>query len=207
MNTKYPASQPVPLNGFETFVAGKLNAGFQVVDFWSWSFSSLLNNVTRGHLAEFIVARALDIADGVRQEWANYDLLLKVPARPDVKIEVKSAAYFQEWKQEELSTIQFSIRKTKAFDVENGCREDTARRQSDVYVFALLSPKIDKPAVNPLDLSQWDFYVVPTSTLDRLAPGQASISLSILTDEKSELHTPKTDFFKLHAAVVAAACG
>ena len=47
----------------------------------------------RGCLAEFIVASALRLGDGVRDEWGAFDLLTKSGA----KIEVKSAAYLQSW--------------------------------------------------------------------------------------------------------------
>ncbi len=35
--------------------------GPTLLDFWAWSVSDLVSNATRGRLAEFIVAHALDI--------------------------------------------------------------------------------------------------------------------------------------------------
>ena len=43
-----------------------------------------------------------------------------------------------------------------------------ADRHSDVYVFCLLAYKGDKRMLDPLDLSQWEFYVVKTSEIDRI---------------------------------------
>ena len=41
------------------------------------------------------------------------------------------------------------------------------RRHSDVYVFCLLAHQEEKQSLNPLDLSQWEFYVVPTMEIDK----------------------------------------
>ena len=51
------------------------------------------------------------------------------------------------------------------------------KRQSDVYVFCLLSQQV-KADINPLDLEQWEFYVVPTAVLDKELGDAQSISLS-----------------------------
>ncbi len=172
-------SNPEPRDPSQPFHDGGTKLDFSLVDFWQWSASDLLNNVTRGHLAEFIVARALGAADGVRIVWAAYDLLLPVAGGRELKIEVKSAAYLQGWEQDQLSRIQFDIRKTKLLDQNTSRYAGTAKRQSDVYVFALLKHQ-DRPTVNPLDLSQWDFYVVPTTTLDQEMPAAQSLSLPAL---------------------------
>ena len=51
------------------------------------------------------------------------------------------------------------------------------RRQADVYVFALENCTIqDMVNPNPLDLSQWEFYVLPTSKLNERG-AQANIKL------------------------------
>lgn len=48
-----------------------------------------------------------------------------------------------------------------------------------MYVFALLAHK-DQDTLDPFDLSQWEFYVVPASTLDRRERSQHSITLKSL---------------------------
>ena len=40
------------------------------------------------------------------------------------------------------------------------------RRQAEVYVFALLAHQ-HGATLDPLDVAQWEFFVVPTVTLDR----------------------------------------
>ena len=179
---KSPVNKPVitPKHGNESFITDGKNSGLVLNDFWQWNVSDLLNNLTRGHVAEFIVAKALGVADGVRDEWAPYDL-----ETSEAKIEVKSAAYLQSWPQDDYSKIQFSVRKTKELDWEKGGYRGIPKRHADVYVFALLAHKkedaiIDKRTVNPLDLSQWEFYVLSTDVLNKR--DQDSITLQSLQD-------------------------
>lgn len=162
--------------GDETFHANGTSIGTKLSNFWQWSSSDLLNNAWRGIVAEYIVAHALGLADGTRVEWDAYDLI--TPS--GVKIEVKSAAYLQTWHQNDYSKIQFGVQPTLAWDYTTGKYETEQRRQADVYVFCLLSHK-DKSTVDPLDVTQWEFYLLPTATLnERLSPTQAGMSFSIL---------------------------
>ena len=89
-----------------------------------------------------------------------------------------SAAYLQSWNQTELSKIIFGIQPTVIWD-ENNKRGKEAKRQADIYVFCVLAHK-DKSTVNPLDLSQWDFYVLDTDVLNDKVPKQKTITLSSL---------------------------
>lgn len=50
-----------------------------------------------------------------------------------------------------------------------------------MYVFALLRHQ-DRDTVDPLDVAQWEFFVVPTVTLDQRVSGQKSIRLAALLD-------------------------
>jgi hypothetical protein len=162
--------------GIEPFHRSGTPLGVNLLDFWGWDVSDLLSNATRGILAEYIVARGLGISTaGVRNEWAAYDL-----TSPDgVKIEVKSSAYLQAWYQSRLSTITFSTRLSRAWDPETNVMSAEARRQADVYVFALLAHR-DKRTVDPLDIDQWIFYVVPTWKLNARTRSQHSITLKSL---------------------------
>jgi len=165
-----------PKRGDERFKSEGTALDYSLLDFWRWSVSDLLSNATRGRLAEFIVAKALGVpADSVRDEWAAYDL-----ASPEgVKIEVKSASYVQSWHQRTLSSIRFLTRKTKAWDPDTNTVSRESKRQADVYVLALLAHE-DKATIDPLDLSQWCFFVVPATVLDICGPSQHSITLKTL---------------------------
>ena len=142
-------------------------------DFWAWMGSDLLHNAFRGQLAEYLVAQALGCHTSTRPGWNEYDLLT-----PDgIRLEVKSSAYVQSWQQDRHSSPRFSIRAACRYG-EHG-REDTPKRHAAVYVFALLHHR-ERSSIDPLDLAQWTFYVLPTTTLDRACSGQKMISLGAL---------------------------
>jgi len=164
------------LTGGERFrLAGKA-LDFGLLGFWQWSVSDLVSNATRGRLAEYIVARALGLPDhGVRDEWAAYDLI----TAEGIRLEVKSASYLQSWYQKKPSTILFSVRASRAWDPETNELSKEARRQANLYVLALLA-HADKATLNPLDLDQWSFFVVPTEVLDARRRSQHSITLPSL---------------------------
>lgn len=143
--------------------------------FWSWACSDLASNTMRGVLAEYLVATALDAADGTRTEWDVVDI--RTPEHGAV--EVKSAAYLQSWHQDALSKISFSIAPAAGWDSSTGTTSTEVRRHADVYVFCLLHHQ-DKRSLDPLDLGQWVFYVLPTRVLDEHHPGQKTIVLSRL---------------------------
>jgi len=145
------------------------------LSFWQWSSSELLGNTLRGILAEFIVASTIDILDKPREEWDAYDLKTK----NGLKIEIKSSSYLQSWEQTELSKIIFGIQPTSNWDYSTNKRSEVKIRQSDVYIFCVLSHK-DKNTVNPLNLNQWDFYILETKVLNEKVKTQKSITLSSL---------------------------
>ena len=189
--------EPRRLSGTEKFSNGRTaQDDFDVLDFWRWSCSDLLMNTTRGVLAEYLVARALGIpTSGVRGNWAAFDLV----TADGIRIEVKSSAYLQCWAQERLSTIQFLIPARRGWDAETNVTSETASRQADVYVFALLA-HTDKRTVDPLELSQWLFWAVPTKTLGARTRSQHSITLNSL----QRLAGPGHAFDGLSAAFEAA---
>ena len=150
-----------------------------VLSFWQWSSSELLGNTYRGILAEFIVASALDLANTVREEWDEYDLCTK----NGLKIEIKSSAYLQSWEQEKYSTISFNIPPTGTSQSQSSERN----RKADVYIFCVLANK-DPETINPLDLSQWDFYLLKTKTLNKKIGAQRTITLSSL-ERLEPIHT------------------
>ena len=126
-------------------------------------------------LAEFIVGSALGcVADDVRREWDAYDLASK-----GIKVEVKSTAKLQTWPQDRHSTLRFDIPQTTGWDARtNKPLAGPPRRHAHVYVFCVLTAD-DKATVNPMDLIQWEFYVVATKMLDELG-NQRTITLTSL---------------------------
>jgi len=112
--------------------------------FLRWNSGHLLENRTRGAYAEWLVHRALGLNPGEhRIEWAEVDV-----TDGAITLEVKSAAYVQSWQQSGPSVIRFPIE----------------QRVATAYVFCLLAEQ-DPELVDPQDLSQWLFWVVPTRQL------------------------------------------
>src|SRR4051812_9811838 len=99
--SELPRIRAMRRTGDERFTRGDHDLGFALRDFWCWSTSDLLNNTTRGVLAEFLVAQALGVpTTGVREPWAAYDL----ETEDRLKVEVKSSAYLQSWHQKQKSS-------------------------------------------------------------------------------------------------------
>lgn len=164
------------LGGDEPFQGGDAPA-LKLLDYWRWSGSNLLDNTTRGILAEFLVATALNLHKEPRVEWGGYDLRME----SDTTIEVKSSAYVQSWKQEKYFPIEFTIApRFWSWDPATGKSTggDVKQRWADMYVFCVFTKK--EPPFNPLDTAAWDFYVLPTKVLDQECPEQKTIRLSSL---------------------------
>jgi len=147
------------LIGSEPLHDGERTLPLTVLDFWQWSASDLVSNLTRGRLAEFIVAHALgiDVRNSVRNEWDAFDLMT-----PDgVRVEVKASGYVQSWRQKQLSKVGWRIGPTRQWEANTGLMASDAGWHADVYVLALFHPKEKSSSLNPLDVSQWTFFVLP----------------------------------------------
>lgn len=172
-NIKYPAIQCAPKTGGEDILHGEGKIA-SVQDYWRWAHSDLNSNAERGKFAEYLVSLALDCAQGTSDQWGAYDILWEAEG---VKVEVKASAYLQIWGQKALTSPTFGTRPSHKWNPEDNSYEEEVRRQADVYVFALENwTAQDVAAPNPLDLSQWEFYVLPTSKLNGRGM-QASVSL------------------------------
>jgi hypothetical protein len=182
--------RPVALKTGNEHLSG---TGKTLLDFWRWNGSDLASNATRGLLAEFIVASALVIDPSIpREEWSAWDLT----SPEGIRIEVKSAAYLQSWTQQKLSRIIFSIRPARAWDSASGKMAQEPQRSADVYVFCLLKHQ-DKETLNPLDMEQWEFYVISTDELNNYKRSSTSITLASI-----QKLTQGIPFKQLHEAVV-----
>lgn len=172
-NIKYPAIQCTPKTGDEPILCeGRKSASVQ--DYWRWAHSDLNSNAERGKFAEYLVSLALDCAQDTSGEWGAYDISWEAE---EIKVEVKASAYLQIWGQKALTSPKFGTRPSHRWKQKDNSYDDKVRRQADVYVFALETwTAQDVADPDPLDLSQWEFYVLPTSKLNERGP-QATISL------------------------------
>jgi hypothetical protein len=188
MTPEYPEISVERKDGQEKFTIKNNETDLNLIGFWQWSSSNLLNNSTRGILAEYIVASALGINQGVRTEWDAYDLETK----NGLKLEIKTSGYLQTWHQRGLSKISFGIQPTVKWNPETGLFSENTKRQADVYIFCILASK-DPNTVDPMNLDQWEFYVLPTSTLNSKIPNQKTIGFNSLL----KLQPQKANFREL----------
>ena len=192
---RYPYVPTVRQTGAETFTGSDTPGPADLLSFWQWSASDLIGNTMRGCLAEYIVAMALGLTSGVRNDWEAYDLTFN-----GWKIEVKASGYIQSWPQNRLSRPVFSVRPARSWEPSTGRMSSDVRRQADVYIFCLHDHK-DKMTLKPMDLSQWSFYVVPTVRLERSDRyrNAKTISLSSLLT----LNPSKASFNDLRECIIA----
>lgn len=73
-------------------------------------------------------------------------------------------------------------------------------RHADVYVFALLKHQ-ERDTLDPLNVAQWEFYVLPTRTLNERTRSQHSITLPSL----QKISGGALTFEQLRSAVTFAA--
>lgn len=189
---KLPTIKVKKQSGQEAFELNGLSLDMNVLSFWQWSSSDLIGNAMRGILAEYIVASSVGVTSGIRTEWDAFD----IETPEGIKIEVKSSAYIQSWEQHKLSTIQFGIRPTQSWDYDANKRSDKIMRHADVYVFCLLKHK-EQSSINPLNLDQWVFYVLPTHKLNQSVGAQKSITLNRL----KALAPSKVGYSDLYASI------
>lgn len=166
--------------------------GFTLYDYWRWMGSDLHNNINRGVLAEFIVAKILGAEEETlnypRAAWEPYDIMY-YSKTDDARfsIEVKSSAYFQSWHRNNSrnSVIEFGIA-PKARESE---KFGESTRNADCYVFCLLGKPDEIPC--PLDLAKWEFYVLMSAVLDEEVRNQKKIGLRALQElvNRRGLHT------------------
>ena len=190
----YPAITPDKKDGCELLVSPSGTAVATLLDFWRWAYSGLMENSERGALAKFIVSRALGIDSSARIAWDKYDLL----SNEGISIEVKTSGYLQTWEQKDLSKPIFGIQPTYGWDSKTNEYESVQKRQANIYVFCL-HKHTDQATVNPLDLAQWEFYLMPTVLLDKHFGKQKTISLNALV----RAGTYRCDYANLHESIVA----
>ena len=164
----YTGDEHIVLNGHQL--------PYTMIDFWRFSLSEILLNMTRGGFAEFLVRCALQDNgfDSIRDSKTGiepYDIDGPTIQIKDIKrrshIEVKSAASIQINTPDEKeplslpdSQLKFSIKSSIDWEQE----AIGANRNNDLYVFAHYTAQYKSN--NMLDMKFWDFYVCPTYKID-----------------------------------------
>ena len=164
-----------------------------ISDFWQWAYSDLMQNVERGVLAEYIVATLLGVDNELRIPWLAYDLKL-----PNGKtVEVKTMSLLQAWYQKELSNSRVVIKPTRKWDPKTNIMEDTPKFHSDLYVICFFTAD-NHDTADPLNLAQWEFYVLPKKRIKGFWKERKSISLKFLRGKSVK----STTAFKLRDEVI-----
>ncbi len=146
-------------------------------DFWAWFRPSLAENWMRGVIGEYWVANALGILHIRRHGWESWDL----ETEDGIRVEVKTAGFLQSWHQsdEKPSTPVFGIGAVNVkADPKRGLRAGQYR-PANAYVFCLHTC-LDLEDLDPLEIGQWEFYVLSTEVLDAERPNGKTISLKPL---------------------------
>lgn len=189
----YPELKTDKKTGQEQFHSSSISLNFDVLSFWQWSASNLAANNLRGHLAEYLVTKALGLDSGIRSEWDSCDI--RTPS--GLRIEIKSAAYIQTWHQKALSKIIFNIAPALGWDSVTKQNTTTKQRNSDVYIFCLHKHQ-DQNTFDPTDLSQWEFYILATDIMNNKLGDQKTLSLNVLLS----LSPIKCDFDNIQSTLI-----
>ena len=159
-----------------TFINGTIQLSNQtVVDFWQWAYSDLLQNTTRGVLAEYIVAALLGLDNKPRNPWTSYDLQLA----SGKTIEVKTMSRLQAWAQKQLSIPRVIITPKRSWNPQTGTMEKEPSFNADYYVICYFKTE-DHSTANCLDINQWEFYVLRREEVENISKQSKSISLKTL---------------------------
>ena len=160
------------MTGKEKFLCGGKELVFDMDDFWRFHYSNIYS--LHGEIAEFVVARALGITDAQNAAyWTLWDISYR-----NIRIEVKATAYFHLWNTDGKVSQQrtFSIAAANgSYDPQKSGNAEFCR-QNDIYVFCLNNGETMESSY-PLNMDNWEFYVVPTSFLNEHCADNKKISI------------------------------
>ena len=160
------------MTGKEAFSFNGETVGFDFLDFWRFHYSNVYS--LHGEIAEFVVSRALGITEAQNNEyWTLWDTTYR-----NKRIEVKSTAYYHLWNTNGHVSRQRSFGITMAngsYDPEKSGNSEFCR-QNDIYVFCLNTGDTGESS-NPLNLNNWEFYIVPTTVINEKCGNNKTISL------------------------------
>ncbi len=162
-------------SGYEFFLNGERDINLCIIDFWRWALSNLTSCVTQKLFAEFIVAAALNRHTDVRNENDIYHL----ETIGGKKIEVFSSAYIQTWSHNGLPNISFTLNPGFDLSVDSPLQSSERLHLIDILIFCLLHHR-NEHTLNPLNLSQWTFFVINSHHFKKPSGEKKSISLNKL---------------------------
>jgi len=132
--------------------------GVTLADFWTWAFSDLAGDRTLDTLSEFVVGLALENLERARSSCAPPITYL------GKRIEIRAARWNGSLDEWSLNNIRFDISPEFARE-KKGRDMGSWRRQAECYVFCLFA-HIGSNQGGPLNVENWEFYVVERESLD-----------------------------------------
>lgn len=159
------------MTGDERFSYNGEKTDMTMLEFWRWHFSEIFD--LQSKISEYIVGKALGLKEAENVGvWTLYDMMYR-----GKRIEVKETSYYHAWQSdEEPKSHNRSFGITKAYD-DYTKKDSNYRRQNDIYIFCLNTGETRADSY-PLELEHWEFYVVPTITIDEVCKNGKSITLS-----------------------------
>ena len=147
------------------FTSNGESIGLTMLDFWKYQYSNIFD--LQENIAEFIVGKALGLTEPCnRNGWSLFDIFYR-----KTRIEIKETGYFYSWQKDG------KISQQRTFGIAPAYGKDKVKeRQNDIYVFCLNTGTNEEES-NPLAMDNWEFYVVPTSVINKVAENQKTISL------------------------------
>lgn len=160
----------LPITGL--FRAGP--SGFTLGDFWSWAFSDLLDHDVRAAFAQFVVCLGLDRTALPRVSWTGGDL----PYRGR-SLRVVHLGHVAAWDVDAPATV---------WQGAEGERDPHWSRQRDAVVelggegaadcwIVSHDPRRDPRALDPLDVAEWEFFVLPHHAVELEAGPERVLAL------------------------------
>jgi len=160
------------VTGNEKFIVDGKDLEFGILDLWKYKYSNIFN--MQEVIAEFIVEKALGLTKSQNTDyWTLFDILYR-----NYRIEVKETGYYHSWNEDgKISQVRnFGISKANS-SYEEQETENKFERQNDIYVFCL-NTGTTKETSNPMNLNNWEFYIVPTSVINEKCKDGKSIGLN-----------------------------
>ena len=145
---------------------------FGMLEFWQSKYSNIYN--MQEVIAEFLVEKALGIDKAQNTDyWTLYDILYR-----NYRIEIKQTSYYHSWNKDGIVSKyrRFGITQANSNYEEKNC-ENKLERQNDIYVFCLNTGNT-KEESNPMNLNNWEFYIIPTSTINEICGNNKTITLN-----------------------------
>ena len=164
---------PEILTGDEKFEFNGKETDLNILEMWRWKYSDIYD--IKSILAEYIVEKALGLEKSQNVgTWTLYDIKYR-----DTRIEVKETSYFHSWdKVGEKRSKQRTFGITKAYSKYKDS-SSPFERQNDIYVFCL-NTGYEREESYPLNLNNWEFYVIPTKVINQMCKDNKTIGLNVV---------------------------